>query len=199
MVVLGMIGCAFHPAGTMAEDRLRVTVTVYNRSNMRGPMLEAGEGVAKEVLRGAGLESVWVNCPVSSTMAADGECMLPPNRTRLVLTVVPRWPDRRVDPRSLGLALEVEHGFGAYCYVFQERLEELAAAAHNSAADLLGRAMAHEVGHLLKGPGSHSPRGIMSEQWQADELRAAAMGRLNFMEGDAVRMRRRLGGVESMK
>jgi hypothetical protein len=198
VVVLGGLGL-FHPAGVMAQDRSKITVTVYNRSNMRTPILEAGERVAQEVLRQAGVESVWVNCPVRNPAAADAACNQPRKPSRLILTVVPHWADRRVDPHSLGLALEVEHGFGSYCYIFQERLDALAAATHVSPALLLGRAMAHEIGHLLKGSSSHSPAGIMSDHWYVNELRAAAMGTLNFTAEDAILMRTRLSRAEDTK
>src|SRR5207302_626442 len=127
VLILWMVGLALLPAGVMAQEKPKITVTIYNRSDMPSPTLMAGEGVAQSVLRQAGVESVWVNCPIRSTAAADVECNQPPNRTKLVLTVVPHWADRRVDPRSLGLAVEVEHGFGSYCYVFQDRLNEVAA------------------------------------------------------------------------
>jgi hypothetical protein len=199
VVILGVVGLGFHPAAVVAQARPRITVTVYNRSNMRNPILAAGEGVAQRVLSHAGVESMWVNCPVRNTAVADAECNQPRNPTRLILTVVPRWADRRVDPHSLGLALEVEHGFASYCYVFQERLDDLAAATHVSPALLLGHAMAHEIGHLLKGSGSHSPGGVMSDHWYANELRAAAMDTLNFTADDAALMKTRLAQAEDIK
>lgn len=192
-LVLGVAGLALHPVGVVAQERPKITVTVYNRSSMRIPTLTAGQSIAQEVLGRAGVDSIWVNCPIRSALEADPKCKQQPlNPTRLVLTVVPHWADRHGDSDTLGLALEVEHGFGSYCYVFQGRLDELAAAMHISSARLLGHAMAHEIGHLLKGSRSHSPRDIMSKHWYADELRAAAMGSLNFTADDAVLMRTRL-------
>jgi hypothetical protein len=64
---------------------------------------------------------------------------------------------------------------------------------------LLGSAMAHEIGHLLKGSNSHSPQGLMSAHWYANELRAAAMGSLDFTADDAVLMRPRLVQTEARK
>jgi hypothetical protein len=90
-------------------------------------------------------------------------------------------------------------GFGSYCYVFQERVDELAAAAHISPGRVLGSAMAHEIGHLLKGSNSHSPQGLMSGHWYTNELRDAAMGSLNFTADDAGVMRTRLAQTEARK
>jgi len=115
------------------------------------------------------------------------------------LTIVPHWAGGGLNGDTLGFDLEVEHGFGSYCYVFQERLDVLAAAANIHPARLLGDAMAHEIGHLLKGSNSHSPQGLMSEHWSANELRAVAMASLNFTADDAVLMQTRLAQAEGRK
>jgi predicted HD phosphohydrolase len=47
-------------------------------------------------------------------------------------------------------------------------------------AEILACVIAHEIGHLLLGPNSHSPTGIMKAKWSADELRGAGWGRLLF-------------------
>jgi hypothetical protein len=167
-----------------------ITITVYNRSKMRTPVVTAGQIVAQEALRRAGVESVWIDCPVPSIPEANPVCQQSPKLNRLILTIVPQWGRR--DSDALGLAVQVEHGFGSYCYVFQEHLDVLAAATHISPAGLLGHAMAHEIGHLLKGSNSHSPQGLMAAHWYQIELREAAMGSLNFTADDAILMRLRL-------
>ena len=43
---------------------------------------------------------------------------------------------------------------------------------------LLGHIMAHEMGHLFLGPGSHSGRGIMRFPWQKADLERASRGGL---------------------
>jgi hypothetical protein len=199
LMAVGAIALVFRPTAAVAQDRPKITVTVYNRSKMRTPTLTAGHSVAQEVLRRAGVESIWVDCPVPSTPEANPACQQPLSPNRLILTIVPHWGNRRLDSNALGVALQVEHGFGSYCYVFQERLDELAAATHISPARLLGHAMAHEIGHLLKGSDSHSPQGLMSEHWHANELQAAAMESLNFTAEDASLMRPRLAQAEGRK
>jgi len=166
---------------------------------MESSILIAGQTVAQEILRRGAVESVWINCPVPATPESPAECRQPPNATRLVVTVVPRWADGDLDKATLGLAVEVEHGFGSYCYVFQERLDDLAAAKHISPARLLGHAMAHEIGHLLKGTNSHSAAGLMSKHWFANQLQAAKMGSLDFTPADVAVMRNRLAEAEATR
>jgi len=38
-------------------------------------------------------------------------------------------------------------------------------------AELLGRTMAHEVGHLLLGTNQHGPHGLMRASWSGADLR----------------------------
>ena len=197
LMAVGVIVPVLRPAGVAAQERPKITIAVYNRSKMRTSILAAGQSVAQEVLRRASVESIWITCPVPNSPEANPECSQPPNPNRLNLTVVPHWAGRALTSDTLGLALEGEIGFGSYCYVFQERVDELAAAAHISPGRLLGSAMAHEIGHLLKGSNSHSPQGLMSGHWYANELRDAAMGSLNFTADDAVLMRTRLVQTEA--
>ena len=198
LLAVGVIVPVLRPAGIAAQERPQITIAVYNRSKMRTSILTAGQSVAEEVLRRVSVESIWINCPVPNTPEANPECSQPPNPSRMNLTVVPHWAGRVLNSDTLGLALEGE-GFGSYCYVFQERVDELAAAAHISPGRLLGSAMAHEIGHLLKGSNSHSPQGLMSAHWYANELRNAAMGSLNFTADDAGVMRTRLAQTEARK
>jgi hypothetical protein len=198
LLAVGVIASVLRPVEVVAQDRPKITIAVYNRSKMRASILTAGQSVAQEVLLRATVESIWINCPVPNTPEANPECSQPPNPSRLNLTVVPHWAGSVLNSDTLGLALEGE-GFGSYCYVFQERVDELAAAAHISPPRLLGSAMAHEIGHLLKGSNSHSPQGLMSAHWYANELRDAAMGSLNFTADDAVLMRPRLAQAEARR
>src|SRR5262245_12520336 len=186
LVVVAAATLFVRPA--MAQETAKITVVVYNRSTMQASVLVAGQSVGQKILREADVESTWINCPVLSTPEANPNCREASNHPKLILTIVPRWTGPQRGSESMGLAVEVEDRIGSYCYVFQERLEQLAAAKHVSPARLLGHAMAHEIGHLLKGSNSHSATGLMSRHWYADELRAVTMGSLSFTNDDALVM-----------
>jgi hypothetical protein len=57
---------------------------------------------------------------------------------------------------------------------------------------LLGRAIAHEIGHLLLGSAHHPPDGLMRAFWSQDELRGAKSARWFFSPAEAAQMRRSL-------
>ena len=49
--------------------------------------------------------------------------------------------------------------------------------------------MAHELGHLLLGPNSHSRDGIMCHPWNLADLERAFLTQMRFTGGQAERMR----------
>jgi hypothetical protein len=72
-----------------------------------------------------------------------------------------------VGPNVLGQAASVTRR----AYIFSHRVEALAARNGREVGVLLGRVIAHEVGHLLLGVNSHSSAGIMAA---AIDLRTTA-------------------------
>ena len=54
---------------------------------------------------------------------------------------------------------------------------------------LLGHAIAHEIGHLLLNSSAHSPAGIMRARWNTKDLLRAARGDLLFNALQAESMR----------
>jgi hypothetical protein len=54
---------------------------------------------------------------------------------------------------------------------------------------LLGHLMAHEMGHLLLGAGSHSVSGLMRAHWQQHELELVRQRTLAFTSGQVESIR----------
>ena len=77
--------------------------------------------------------------------------------------------------------------------VFYDRVIGLLAhGASTSLPVLLGRAMAHEIGHLLLGPNSHSPTGIMRASWSGRDLSLDGLPYLLFTPEESRQMKKRL-------
>jgi hypothetical protein len=79
------------------------------------------------------------------------------------------------EPGSLGFSyVDVERRSGTLATVFADRVNALAALAGghlvDSGGQLLGRAMAHEIGHLLLGTTHHADR-LMRGRWTTIDLR----------------------------
>ena len=78
----------------------------------------------------------------------------------------------RVRRRSLGFVLvDVNERRGSLATVYSDRGAALSRRAGVDAAELLGRAIAHEIGHLLLGTDRHGSRGLMRASWSGADLR----------------------------
>ena len=63
-----------------------------------------------------------------------------------------------------------------------------------TASVLLGRTIAHEIGHLLLGSGEHARLGLMRALWSRDELRGLKPAHWGFSSREAAQMRHTLRG-----
>ena len=79
----------------------------------------------------------------------------------------------RPDQGTLGIAVS-----GARLVrVFVDRVEYVARGAQEDVGDVLGHVIAHEIGHVLLGPGAHSTGGLMAASLDLPRL---ALGGLWF-------------------
>jgi hypothetical protein len=74
-------------------------------------------------------------------------------------------------PDALGASVvEARARGGTLATVFLDLIEPVAHRTGAGVHTLLGRAIAHEVGHLLLGTSTHSPTGLMRATWTDHEL-----------------------------
>jgi hypothetical protein len=72
---------------------------------------------------------------------------------------------------SLGYSfVEAGAARGILATVFADRVSALAVSAGVDAGQLLGRALAHEVGHILLGRADHPRAGLMRGRWTVADL-----------------------------
>ncbi len=175
------------------SETAKITVRVFNRSRVAASVLAEGEKQTQEILQRAGIEVKWLNCGHG---AAD--CAKQPNPTNLILTILKKG-SALGSQETLGLAAQDATGSGTYCYVFENKLNEISGQKQIPIARLLGYAMSHEIGHLLKGSHSHSPTGVMSGLWSQNELDQLARRALWFTQQDATGMQSRLSRFNGMQ
>ena len=95
---------------------------------------------------------------------------------------------------TLGEAfLPVDNG-GYIVEVYYQAVQALAGAKEAELTTLLGYVIAHELGHLLLGPG-HAAKGVMRSAWDRRDLEAIRQGCLRFSPVEAASMRRVLQGT----
>jgi len=175
---------------SVASDDL-VTIRFYNTFGLSRDVVAGARSVAHAVLKTAGIDPRWRECRTSRYEAAD-RCNNVLSRDELVVRVV-RGPVGLDPSPALGDSfVDTSTGAGVLATVFADRV--LAAGSRTGANPvvLLGRAVAHEVGHLLIGTPAHSTRGLMRGQWSDEELRSNRERDWVFSRSQALSMQNRL-------
>ena len=181
------------PIPVNLEPRFKITLRVYNYAHIPPALLSHAEEEATTIFRQAGVEAAWVDCPLSGAeLDRFPACQQPMGGADFALRILSAAMTERAPAggEALGFALPCPEDLaGCYAEVFYQRISDWASEAEISAYQLLGHAMAHEVGHLLLGPNSHSRDGIMRPQWNPDDLRVIARASLRFTPEQTERLR----------
>jgi hypothetical protein len=89
----------------------------------------------------------------------------------------------------LGFAIVPPTGTGVLATIFMDRVRAAAGRTAIDASVLLGRAIAHEVGHLLLATSGHTDRGLMREVWTDAELAGDRADDWRFAPAERQRLR----------
>jgi hypothetical protein len=166
-----------------------MTVRIYNYAGVKSGTLRRAEEEGTRIFRKAGVEVAWLACDVSHSP----EGQLPSCETPVGAVVVNM---RLLSPSMAGKysSIQGEMGFAVVSAragrasdagVFSRRVEDIAAYEIAFPSQILGCAMAHEIGHLLLGPGHHSLTGVMHGNWDRQSLEDASRGQLFFTRDQA--------------
>ena len=180
------------PAQTPEPDS-RIRVFVYNWAGVEAATLARAERQATAVYARAGIQAEFIDCPLSAEQAPQfPACHLPPFPAALIVRLLSRPMAESIGlrPPTFGTALSRADGTGTLAQVCAECCQQSASGLDVNPADLLGHVMAHEVGHLLLGSGSHGPSGLMHFPWRGKELDNLGKGSLLFSSQEAGKMRR---------
>jgi hypothetical protein len=138
---------------------LSLVVRIYDAYGIPADHLARARATVDSIMKPAGIAVTWPQCP----------CAAPLGTGELVVRIVAAAPAS--EPESLGFSyVDVDHKAGTLATVFGDRVRQLAAAAGTDDSELLGRAMAHEISHLLLGTREHEHHGLMRGHWTSLEL-----------------------------
>ena len=182
-------------ANTASE--LRVMVNVYNGVNLSSSELRRAEREAEKIFLYTGIQLTWATGLLSADLNDNATSEWGNASLQLRL-----WPraiagKRPTSSETLGFCLSLENGDAV---VLADAIRKRAVFGSTHFADVLGLAMAHELGHLLLQSARHSAAGIMRARLTEKGLRDDDRGYLRFTADEAKSMRtevRRRMGVES--
>ncbi len=144
-----------------------VKVRVYRSPEVTSDVLRAALNVAETTFAAASVNVVWKVC-------GPGECQTPPSPAERLVRLVRAPEGGSHDTRCLGDALiDTQRGTGVLATVYIDRVLDLVRRLDIDHPTLLGRTIAHEIGHLLLATNSHGTSGLMRELWSPEELLAS--------------------------
>jgi len=163
-----------------------VKVRLYRSSDVTSDVLQSALNVAEATFAAASVDVVWKVC-------GPGECQMPPSPAERLVRLVRSSKGGSHDTRCLGDALiDAQKGTGVLATVYIDRVLDLARHLDINHPTLLGRTIAHEIGHLLLATNTHSTSGLMRELWSPDELLASRADDWVLRPFEAAAIRRRL-------
>jgi hypothetical protein len=176
LAVLALLPVPAYAAETLWKE---IIVRVYDSTGAGAAERRGALAIAASIVSTASVELIWRTCnePAASARHRNSPCQKPLAPGELALRIVrSRATDERSrEPQPLGEALiDTRTGSGVLATVFVDRVDSMAAQTRDSRDLLLGRAIAHELGHLLMATSAHSAHGLMRPLWTHSEIRRRA-------------------------
>jgi hypothetical protein len=179
-----------HPTPAGAAGPIRVVVRVSDGTPLPADALEAALTHATWLLSTVSVDLAFRRCGPFGPVDFGCDEVLTGDEVVLRIARSPE-PHPGRQPVPLGQAL-VDHtrGRGVLATVYIDPIVQLARASGGADGTmLLGRAIAHELGHLLMATTDHDGRGLMRAAWSADELRRGRASDWTFAPRDAAVIR----------
>jgi hypothetical protein len=138
-----------------APERATIVLHVDNFANLLPDHLNDAEKVARRIYAMAGIQTLWRHGREEAP-TVEGAIQLK------VLLLSREMGERKIAADRVGATVlgQAAKGCGR-AYIFTHRVAALAARNRLYLADVLGRVIAHELGHLMLPENSHSATGIM--------------------------------------
>ena len=160
------------------EPALQVRVLVYNGVPVSSRDLLRAEERAGRVFKQANIMVIWTAGPMPKDSSPDAahEQRVPSDLQLRIWTRSLAQPSM-IDSDALGFCTSIE---GSQAVVLFDAVRSLVRSRSSNPADLLGLAIAHEMGHILLRSVNHSTAGIMRPRWLPNDLHDAEKGALVF-------------------
>lgn len=184
----------FSQPSTADETRSsRLVLRVYNYAAVSAEWMRLTSEKVRRTYGEAKVDVDWIE-----PLSRHGDTVATPASSADVFAVRLLIRSKMVSDRHstresvMGMALASDECGGTVSVSYAQVLR-VARQYRQPVLDILALAMAHEVGHLLLPPPSHSATGIMRAAWDGDDTRRAVVGELAFTRTEASLIRAKLG------
>jgi hypothetical protein len=174
-------------------------IRLYNTADASDGELHAARAEADRILRQAGIQVAWRDCSRTPLPPFHACAALLAPMEFLVRIV--RGPAPATSPHAtLGFSyIDASTGSGSLATAYLDRINATAERVGLHAGIILGRVIAHELGHLLLGNTAHARSGVMraefSDAWLAERVDVRSW---RFSDAESTLLRRaleaRMGG-----
>jgi hypothetical protein len=164
-----------------------LVVRLYNGFGVPAPDLAVAQSTAGGIFADGGVRAVWIDCGSGGRRPA-APCDRPVAPGEVVLRIVAaRGRSRSND--SMGFALVNPGAASMLATVYGDAVLTVARQASVDPSVLLGRVVAHELGHLLLSTRSHASAGLMRATWMQAELRRKTPADWQFLASETGELR----------
>jgi hypothetical protein len=176
------LACFLAPALQAAGPGPRLVVAIRDYADVPRETLDRAEAQVSKIFGRAGFLVEWRELTESKPAEDFAEV-----KPALVASLLTNSMAARVrcSAGALGFAI------GNRAYIFVERTRLAAGFGANDFSKTLGAVMAHEMGHVLLGPG-HAAGSVMSARLGKTEFVQGEQGALLFLRAQAERMNERI-------
>lgn len=157
------------PASSAVIDD-SLLVRIYDNAGILASELTSALRTTHDILRRADLIVDWVQCRARRDGPVPAVCDQPLSTSDVVVRLIEGSDKETGERRALGYSLFDSNGISGFATVYVDRVDWLARRAQYARAPLLGRAIAHEIGHLLLRSNAHTDTGLMREVWTAEQV-----------------------------
>jgi hypothetical protein len=181
-----LVAGLFYPSALTAQtmNGADLAIRVYNVFRVPAHQIRSAHRTATAIFEKAGVRlAAWRECRIDSV-----SCTEPLHSNEVVMRIIPT-PAAWANPGALGFSYVPAPTPSWLSTVFADHIAEVATRSGIEAGMLLGRAVAHEVGHLLLGSASHSEGGLMRANWADSSLKRNLPVDWLFSPREASRMR----------
>jgi hypothetical protein len=167
-----------------------IVVRTFNNYGLAADALQDAQTLTAASLKRAGIDVAWIDCWDGDRQPAQApvRCSEPVGGD-LVLRLQRAAPGHSRGYISLGFSLVMAEGMPFLATVYVDLAEGVARRAGVESGAVLGRAIAHEIGHLLLNTNSHAAAGLMRAAWSQRELRRDDPNDWRFLESEVATMR----------